>query len=398
MAKEIFNVAVKLENIVCHREGDGWGSSEAYLWSIFFKIDGFSVVQNLNRLEGGASFEFGIGSHGNLPNHDIDPGDVVQIPPAIGEWSSLVTPIELTDLSGNVVATMPPIIGVVAVLMEENSVTDSGAEAGHQALNNFVRNSINNFIAGIDLLDFLNVENPLEILQGQIDALIAQIKNSVNGIVEDAVTSEQAWYEDLLAFFDPDHKIGDVVWTFSLDEIKAQGNNIQLFEELKRFITIPPNPPFSHQPTTVLNQHFDLNGEITATEVCPAKAVNTVVAVDLELLHRFRDRVSKSDPKFLNWAALASKNAPYLVSELKRDPQLREHTGKALRLVEAHIASNKPFDKEAIATFEEIGKCLAKSKHSSLRKEAKKFQKLFAQFHGKPIPELVTFLADFKRE
>jgi hypothetical protein len=60
---ETLNVALKLNEIICHDEGDGWGSAEPYLWTIFFKIDGLTVVQNGVSLVGEADFMFGQGSH-----------------------------------------------------------------------------------------------------------------------------------------------------------------------------------------------------------------------------------------------------------------------------------------------------------------------------------------------
>src|SRR5690606_18885974 len=81
---ETLNVVLKLNQIICHDEGDGPGSAEPYLWAIFFKIDGLSVQQNGVSLVGEAEFRFSQGSHENLPNHDVDPGEVIQIPSAVG--------------------------------------------------------------------------------------------------------------------------------------------------------------------------------------------------------------------------------------------------------------------------------------------------------------------------
>lgn len=126
---ETLNVVLKLNEIICHDEGDGWGSAEPYLWVIFFKIDGLSVWQNGIMLGGEADFRFSYGSHNNLPNHHVDAGDIVQIPSNVGEWSTILQPIEIDDFQGNIIE-IPGIVGVVTVLMEEDNVTSSGAEAG----------------------------------------------------------------------------------------------------------------------------------------------------------------------------------------------------------------------------------------------------------------------------
>jgi hypothetical protein len=44
MARKVLHSWLKLERIRCHDEGDGWGSAEPYLWTVFFKIDGDSVA------------------------------------------------------------------------------------------------------------------------------------------------------------------------------------------------------------------------------------------------------------------------------------------------------------------------------------------------------------------
>jgi hypothetical protein len=40
MARDLLRVWMKLDNIRCYDEGDGWGDAEPYLWTVFFKIDG----------------------------------------------------------------------------------------------------------------------------------------------------------------------------------------------------------------------------------------------------------------------------------------------------------------------------------------------------------------------
>ncbi|MBD3677613.1 MAG: hypothetical protein HUJ27_04335 [Rhodobacteraceae bacterium] len=44
MARDILQLNLDLDRIKCHDEGDGWGSAEPYLWTVFFKADGTTVA------------------------------------------------------------------------------------------------------------------------------------------------------------------------------------------------------------------------------------------------------------------------------------------------------------------------------------------------------------------
>ncbi|QAY62097.1 hypothetical protein ET495_01025 [Xylanimonas allomyrinae] len=72
-----------LEHLICHDEGDGWGTAEPYLWACYFKVDGDNyAVQQGAGLIGAPLVESRNGTHGNLGNTDVDAGDVVPIPRA----------------------------------------------------------------------------------------------------------------------------------------------------------------------------------------------------------------------------------------------------------------------------------------------------------------------------
>ena len=191
-------------------EADGIGDAEPYLWTIFFKIDGETIKQNLASLTGNAVFHFGPGSHGNLGTTSVDAGQTVQIPAAIGEWHTQLQPIVLTQ--GSATIPVPGIVGVIAVLMEQDDVSDSGAEQGHQALNNFVQTEINNFIHGINLLDFIGVPNPQDKINELIDAMKKKIQDGASGVVSDAIKKAQGFWSNLWSFLNADDTIGSVAW------------------------------------------------------------------------------------------------------------------------------------------------------------------------------------------
>lgn len=218
-------VAFKFSSIYCKDEADGPGDAEPYLWTIFFRIDGQNIQQNGIRLAGEAAFHFGTGSHRNLPNHDVSAGESVQIPANVGEWSTTLRPIMISDFSNNTYR-IPGIAGMAAVLMEEDNVSDSGAEAGHQALNNFVKDSINNFIKNISLLDFANADNKKEVLDAKIVELKNEIIHNAESIVHDAIVNKQPWYSNLWSWVNADDKIGSEIWIFDQDQIVSQHYHI----------------------------------------------------------------------------------------------------------------------------------------------------------------------------
>lgn len=225
-------VQVKLSSIFCYDEADGIGNAEPYLWTIFFKIDGETIKQNGIKLTGDAVFFFGPGSHENLNTHSVVDGESVKIPPALGEWKTTLQPIILEDFNKKK-HPIPGIIGVAVVLMEEDNVSNSGAEAGHQALNNFIRKSINDFIHGISLLDFAGVEKPEEKLKELTTALIKDIKENSEGKIKDAIRNKQPWYNDAWAFVNKDDNIGSEIWLFNQDEIVKRGYTISLRQRWK---------------------------------------------------------------------------------------------------------------------------------------------------------------------
>lgn len=220
-------VSIKLSSIYCHDEADGPGDAEPYLWTIFFKIDGQNIRQNGFVLAGEATFAFGAGSHNNLNTSSVVDGEVVVIPPSVGEWTTSLQPIIIKDLKDNEYR-IPGIVGIVAVLMEEDNVSDSGAEAGHQALNNYIKNSINTFIGDLSLLEFANTNNPKEVLDAKIEELKKQMIDGSGSIVSDAIVNKQPWYSDLWAWVNADDKIGSEIWLFDQDEIVSRRYHIHL--------------------------------------------------------------------------------------------------------------------------------------------------------------------------
>ena len=216
----MLDVSVTLSEIHCRDEADSAGNAEPYLWTIFFKIDGETIRQSadLTHLEGDAVFHFGPGSHENLHTHAVDAGDNVKIPPAIGEWNTTLFPITLKKRDGTKV-TFPGMVGVATVLMEEDNVTDSGAEIGHQVLNSYVQTQINEFVHSLNLAFLASAEHPAEALNQLIEELKKRIKKESRDAVRNAISDAQGVLANLWSRLDSDDKIGAEVFNYNERDI-----------------------------------------------------------------------------------------------------------------------------------------------------------------------------------
>lgn len=214
------NIEFKLDNIRCHDEGDGWGNAEPYLWTVFFKVDGDTLVVNSDGpaapfLQGAPTVVGTPGNHGNLGNTDVDEGDTVAVPAIIGEYRTILKPIPLTTpLLG--LSEVGGMIGCIAVLMEEDDTPSSAIARGHEALDRGVRDRL------AELLGTLSVSKT-EPTDEDIAALSDKIGDAVKSAIGDGV-SVIDW---LVAFGNMDDQIGSAVFRFSHNQLEqAAGASI----------------------------------------------------------------------------------------------------------------------------------------------------------------------------
>jgi hypothetical protein len=210
------NIEFKLDRIHCYDEGDGPGSAEPYLWTVFFKVDGDTAIVNTDDLD--HVFVQGVptvvttpGNHGNLGTSDVDEGDDVGIPAIIGEYRTILKAIPLTTpvLGQSEVGGM---IGCLVVLMEEDNTSDSDAARGHERLDSSVRDKLG------ELLGTLSISKP-EPTQEDINKMTDQIGSAVKDAIKDGVSVVE-W---LLGFGNMDDQIGSAVFRFSHNELEAGG-------------------------------------------------------------------------------------------------------------------------------------------------------------------------------
>ena len=231
------------ETIWCINEGDGWGKGEPYLWTVAIKIGGDELKQSPDdqfRLEGAAHFSFGLGSHGNIGG-SMDAGDERNIPAPVGFFGANVCPIELSVLGETI--TVPGVIGLIGILMEEDNVSDNGAEAGHQALNQLVVDRINGFLSQLNLFDIYVEataliegtdksieEGAVEVLKSKFEEVKNQLVNDGQSVIKNAIKGEQNIFEDLWSWIDKDDFVDSKMFLFSTDELLEQGKEIEISE------------------------------------------------------------------------------------------------------------------------------------------------------------------------
>jgi hypothetical protein len=203
---------IRLSSVHCIDEGDGPGSAEPYLWTVFFKVDGTttSVTPQL-QLTGRATVVGRPGNQGDLPNHDVDDGEVITVPAALGSWTTRLRPIPLQQPFGDF-REVGGVAGVVMVLLEEDNTPASAIARGHRALDRAVRQALD---ALIPTLGFGHQEPTPE----EIEQLSARVSTAVESAIRDDIS---VW-DWLGALGNMDDRIGSAVVQFGHDALLDAG-------------------------------------------------------------------------------------------------------------------------------------------------------------------------------
>ena len=228
MARTPLRVRLSIDRIHAVREGDGIGSAEPYLWAIAFKMDGESVeVGEDLHLRGTCDVIATTGSHGNLGVDDVDGGDVIAVPSDVGVFRTSLVPIPLSDALRQQLPdedAQSGIFGLVLVLMEEDQVTDAGANAGYATLADFLQRELDRIIPTLSIFK-----------QDVSDDEIDDLTDKAFGAVEAAIRHVQDRWENVWSFLDADDTIGFKLLRWRHDKIVEAGGHIDISE---RFQTI----------------------------------------------------------------------------------------------------------------------------------------------------------------
>lgn len=217
-------VHIRLRHLHCHRASSRWRATQPYLWNIFFRIDGSCVhLTEQFDLVGKADFFFSPGSHGNLGVDTVTPGSVTVIPPEVGHWDCTLSPIPVPFFAYQV----PPLLGIITVLMEQENVSAAGAEAGHQALNRYVQAAVNEAIRDFHVRE-IDVENIHDSIKAYFARRVASFVEGIEVAIIRAVREAQTLWQNLWALIDQDDLVGYHIRDLSLQELSAADGHIAL--------------------------------------------------------------------------------------------------------------------------------------------------------------------------
>jgi len=380
MARNPLQAQLVLDHIRCHDEGDGIGSAEPYLWTVFFKLDGDTVALGDDLfLHGRATVIPTPGSHGNLGDTDVDEGDDVAIPSAIGEFTTTLRPIPVpqwvTDSFG--VEDVGGVIGAVTVLMEEDNVSHAGAEAGHAALDAFVRQALDG------LIPTLGVAHP-NVSQEDMDALTEGAEEAI----ADAIESAQSGWENFVSWLNADDQIGHSVFTFSHDRLAETGGE-----------------GFSQRWKN--EGDWELLGRVFAAPTCPAEAVLAVLSAlglvqpgdERQMLDVIRDarRTSFAGNRELGaWWTLAQRNTASISQVLMADPALTRGLVAPLMstLAAAAVDPDAPLPEATFIALEGLLRVFVAQGNRRLRIDAKAAMGVLPKLSGESLASAVVVLGN----
>jgi hypothetical protein len=381
MPRQSLQARLLFDRIRCHGEGDGIGSAEPYLWTVFFKLDGDTVTLGDDLfLHGSATVIPTPGSHGNLGDDDVGQGDEIAIPSAIGELVTTLRPIPVpgwvTEAYG--VEDVGGVIGAVAVLMEEDDGGHAGAEAGHAALDAFVRQALDGVVPSLGIAR-------AKVTRHDADALT---DGALEAIAE-AIQAAQSSWEHFAGWLDADDQLGHAVFGFGHDELVAMARS--------------GGRSFSQRWRS--EGDWELAGRISAAPTCPAEAVlgvlRALALVDaqaerrmLEVIREMRRRSFAGNRELGAWWMLAQRNTACFAEVLHSDPALARGLVVPLVSTLAAIDPDAPLPESALVAMETLLQAFMDQGNRRLRIDAKAAVGVLAKLRGESLTGAAEVLAN----
>jgi len=213
MDLQALKVNIQVEKIICRDEADGHGKAEPYMWTVFFKLDGHKLSLNeLLKLDGEGDIITTAGSHNNLGVRKAKAGDIINVPSKIGQYKTQMKPIPVFDAFKPILPNgIGGIIGVVTVLLEKDHVSYKGAEAGHKALNQGVKEAM------LELVKSRTLTNP-NVSEEELN----MFEKDIIADTENAIIKKQNIIQNLWSVINKDDVIGVKVFFFTHEEVQEK--------------------------------------------------------------------------------------------------------------------------------------------------------------------------------
>ena len=295
------------------------------------------------------------GNHGNLGDTDVEAGDDVGIPSAVGESGFTLKPIPVTDRARKKLlekygeALLPEVldfvgggatIGVVAALNEEWGTPANAVEAGHVTFNRTLEDGINGFLfqdggsrRKVDLKDKLGHDKP-KLLPGDKAALKQKV-----------IAAAIAAVKETDGVHPPDKNVNAQEFLFDLAGLKNKGVQ-EIDHRLQYFIPAPTPTPSSgggaggiglpNSPTEVLTADYELLGEALGIEPGPIRYAS------LRRSEEYGTPAAAGAPFVCLVPALGAKNIVYRDTEYRLHELSRDANGKTGTANLTELADNAP--------------------------------------------------------
>jgi hypothetical protein len=303
----------------------------------------------------------------------VDPGENLPIPEALGSWRTNLKPIPVQGPLSSSVPDVAGVAGVIAVLMEEDNVSDSGAKAGYAALVDAVRTGLNGVIGTLGFTK-----------QEVTDQDIAAIEAAAEKAVKDAIKANQGFFSNLWSWLNADDQIGSEVFRFSHDKL-AEGDVIEFTKRWKS------------------NGDWQIFGHANASVLCPAEAVGPGQAIidavlnadDMAAMRGFRDEWFPTRRGAVEWWTTVQRNAAALSWLFQTDAEAREAL-KALAPKAAALAAHpeKPMTDELLRAVNRVVAAAAASPDRRLRIDARRASSFLELARGRSLADTVDLAAE----
>ncbi len=201
--------SIILDRLICVQKAYPLGTDEPYLWNIFFKLDG-STVSGMPgpNFQGTPVVVAAPGEHGNLGTSGVRTGDIVRVPPTVGRWTTPVSTIPSNA------GPIPPMVGVLSVLLEQDLCSNTGVQAGLLALRNLFATQLGAMISTKVVPSFPRPGFHEADIEGSL-------ANARTEVVRAIINAQSPW-ENLRTMLNPDDVIGYEVWAFNLFDLATE--------------------------------------------------------------------------------------------------------------------------------------------------------------------------------